>query len=132
MRKSTGDSSSAASKQANKDIGEVILYFYMAKTGQKPDASHYKSDRKMIERLLMPSEDYRTYSLADVKATVDFLQESNIALTTMTILMWPDLVRSVSDGDEQSKKIIAKNIKAAQIREGIHTEKEIGVAPKGW
>lgn len=86
----------------------------------------------MIERLLMPSEDYRTYSLADVKATVDFLQESNIALTTMTILMWPDLVRSVSDGDEQSKKIIAKNIKAAQIREGIHTEKEIGVAPKGW
>jgi len=128
-----GDSlSDAASKQANKNISECIQYFYVTKTGKKPDATHYKSDRKMIERLLLPSEEYRTYTADDLKATIDFLVSSNIALTTMTILMWPDLVRCVADKDMQSQKIISRNIKSAQIRDGIMSDKEIKDAPKGW
>jgi hypothetical protein len=86
----------------------------------------------MIERLLLPSEEYRTYTADDLKATIDFLVSSNIALTTMTILMWPDLVRCVADKDMQSQKIISRNIKSAQIRDGIMSDKEIKDAPKGW
>lgn len=122
--------STEVEKTANKGIGEVINYFYVTYKRTRPDATHYKQNYNIIKNLMFPSEEYRTYTAGELKGVIDELILNKITMLSLTILSYPDLCRSIVDNDQQSLKIIIRNLKLSQAKDGIYAE-DIKTS-KGW
>lgn len=121
-------------KQANKDIAEVVKYFYETYKKTVPDATHYKQGHALLGKIMSPSDDdIRVYTLEQVKQTIDFLYESNIAISSLAILSWPDILRAVSDNDTQAQKIIINAMLQRQAKAGLVGYKTLNAdPPRGW
>lgn len=121
-------------KQISKDIGSLIYYFYTKHKGTKPDVSMYKSNYKIIEPLMKNDDpDIRTYSISDLKYVLDFLVENDIAVFGFTILLWPDLVRAIVDGDKQATRYALQRLSSSQHNLGFYGKKSLGDdPPPGW
>lgn len=120
-------------KAISKSIGDFIHYCYLKYKGSKPDAAVYKSNFKMLEPLFRNEDDIRVYTLEEMQKVVDVMMESNVAFTSFSIFLWPDLVRAIVDDDKQATRYAVDRITSSQKQHGYFGGKTLNADPPiGW
>lgn len=123
-----------AQTKANKDIAETIHYFYTTIHNIKPDVTHYKSGHKILHKLMYPEYDnVRTYTFEEIKKVIDALKENDLKPDSFTILLWPDLVRSIISGDLRQAKKLLEALRREFMGSNVYSDLQLEkMKPRGW
>lgn len=114
------------------DVASFIYWFYAHFLGRQPDATHYGAGTRILSGIFKADKKYKNAKVYTLKEAADLLyklKSAGVAVRSLAILKFPDLLSSsVSDDKEEFDRIVDY----LRGEQGVEGKEEWSAVPDGW